>query len=99
MTITVGILCGGRSGEHQVSLLSARSIFQALERERFLPLVAIDRAGCWHAGSAEDLLVHADDPARIALRADLPAVWPAPPGARRSGLAATFRPARQQLRA
>lgn len=79
MTIHVGILCGGRSGEHQVSLLSARSIYQALDRERFAPLlVAIDRRGFWHAGSADDLLEHPEDPARIALRDDLPRCWPMP---------------------
>ncbi len=79
MTIHVGILCGGRSGEHQVSLLSARSIYQALDRERFAPLlVAIDRQGFWHAGSADDVLTHADDPARIALRDGLSRCWPMP---------------------
>ena len=43
MTLTIGILCGGRSGEHEVSLQSAFGIYNALDRGRFVPLlVAID---------------------------------------------------------
>jgi len=39
---------GGRSAEHEVSLLSARNVVEAVDRDRFdvLP-VAIDRAGNW----------------------------------------------------
>lgn len=68
MKSTVGIICGGRSGEHEVSLQSALGIYRALDRKRFDPiLLAIDREGIWRAGSAEELLRHPDDPARIAL--------------------------------
>ena len=65
MTLTIGILCGGRSGEHEVSLQSAWGIYRALDRRRFAPvLVAIDPSGVWRAGS-ESLLLDAGDPARI----------------------------------
>ncbi|WP_293914080.1 D-alanine--D-alanine ligase family protein [Deinococcus sp.] len=42
------LLCGGQSGEHAVSLMSARSVLTALPAERFevTPLV-IDQAGRW----------------------------------------------------
>ena len=40
------ILFGGRSAEHEVSLLSARNVFLALDRDRFEPLlVGIDKQG------------------------------------------------------
>ncbi len=46
--IRVGILFGGRSAEHEVSILSARNIFLALDRERFDPvLIGIDKRGRW----------------------------------------------------
>jgi len=32
---TVGVFFGGRSGEHEISLLSARSILAALDREKY----------------------------------------------------------------
>lgn len=45
----VGILFGGRSGEHQISLLSARSIVAAIDRTRYdVTLVGIDTSGRWH---------------------------------------------------
>ena len=45
--LRVALVFGGRSGEHEVSLISARSVAEALEgRYRVLPM-AIDRAGKW----------------------------------------------------
>src|SRR5690606_11837102 len=66
--IRVGIIFGGRSAEHEVSLQSARNILDALDRERFeATLIGIDKQGRWHVSASEDFLLHADDPARIAL--------------------------------
>jgi D-alanine-D-alanine ligase len=49
--LRVGILFGGRSGEHEVSLLSGASILKAIDRTRYdvLP-IAIDKQGHWHSG-------------------------------------------------
>jgi D-alanine-D-alanine ligase len=33
--IRVGILFGGRSGEHEISLLSAASVFKAINQNKF----------------------------------------------------------------
>jgi D-alanine-D-alanine ligase len=45
----VGLLFGGRSPEHPISIRSARSVFAALDRERFTPvLIGIDPSGRWH---------------------------------------------------
>ena len=44
----VGVLFGGRSAEHQVSVLSAQTVVRALDPDRFEPvLIGIDRAGRW----------------------------------------------------
>jgi len=73
----VAILCGGRSGEHEVSLQSALSIHDALERPRFDPvLVAIDPQGHWRTAPPEALVLHRDDPARIRLNPAAPVVEP-----------------------
>ena len=83
MVINLGILCGGRSGEHEVSLQSAQSIYAAVERERFQPLlVAIDKEGVWRLGSADELLRERDDPARIHLDPSAPPVLPVMEGER-----------------
>jgi D-alanine-D-alanine ligase len=44
------VLYGGRSAEHEISILSARFIVESLDRERFEPvLVGITKAGRWTA--------------------------------------------------
>jgi D-alanine-D-alanine ligase len=49
--IRVGIIFGGRSGEHEVSLRSARSIMDAIDRDKYdvLP-IGITKEGHWIAG-------------------------------------------------
>jgi len=43
------ILCGGRSDEHEISLISAHGILGALDRNLFEPLVVgISKKGVWH---------------------------------------------------
>jgi D-alanine-D-alanine ligase len=46
--LRVAIIFGGRSGEHEVSVASARSVMAAIDRERFEVVpVAIARSGAW----------------------------------------------------
>jgi D-alanine-D-alanine ligase len=56
--IRVGILFGGRSGEHEVSLLSAASVLQAIDRKKYEVVpIGITKEGRWvAAGHAERLL-------------------------------------------
>src|SRR5438270_12842347 len=47
--LRVAVLYGGRSGEHEVSLQSAASVINYLDRDRFeIVPVAIDKQGRWH---------------------------------------------------
>ncbi|MDR1971064.1 MAG: D-alanine--D-alanine ligase [Treponema sp.] len=46
--INVGILFGGKSAEHEVSLESARNVYEAIDREKYRPvLIGIDKSGRW----------------------------------------------------
>jgi D-alanine-D-alanine ligase len=56
--IRVGILFGGRSGEHEVSLLSAASVLQAIDKEKYEVVpIGITKEGKWlTATDAENLL-------------------------------------------
>jgi D-alanine-D-alanine ligase len=65
----VGILFGGKSAEHEISLLSAKNIYEALDREKFEPvLIGIDKNGRWLlSGDAEKFLLCPDNPALISL--------------------------------
>jgi len=56
--IRVGILFGGRSGEHEVSLLSAASVFSAIDKNKYEVVpVGITKEGRWlTSADAERLL-------------------------------------------
>ncbi len=52
--IRVGIVYGGRSVEHEVSIASATSILQALDPSRYdVRLIAVSKEGRWHLGGRE----------------------------------------------
>ena len=49
--LTVGVIFGGRSGEHEISLLSARSVIGALDPQKYrLVQIAITKQGQWLSG-------------------------------------------------
>ncbi|MDR2553239.1 MAG: D-alanine--D-alanine ligase [Treponema sp.] len=70
--LNVGILCGGKSAEHEVSLQSAKNIYEAMDREQFNPvLIGIDKSGRWLYGShsrVQDFIEYDGDPQRIRLK-------------------------------
>lgn len=54
--LRVGLLFGGRSVEHDVSVVSATSILSALDRTRYdVSLLGVDAEGGWHLIDAEAL--------------------------------------------
>lgn len=49
--LRVGVLFGGRSGEHEVSILSARGVMGAMDPEKYEVVpIAITKEGTWLAG-------------------------------------------------
>ncbi|MCL2193327.1 MAG: D-alanine--D-alanine ligase [Treponema sp.] len=56
--IRVGILFGGKSAEHEVSLQSAGNVYDAIDKNSFEPvLIGIEKSGKWRlAGDAVSLL-------------------------------------------
>ena len=56
--LRVGVLFGGRSGEHEVSLLSAASVLNAIDKNKYdVVPIGITKEGRWlTAGAAERLL-------------------------------------------
>src|ERR1700722_3683040 len=49
--LRIGILFGGRSGEHEVSLISAASVMQALDPQKYEAVpIGITKDGRGHAG-------------------------------------------------
>lgn len=66
--IRICLLFGGRSGEHEVSLQSAKSIYEALDKNKYeVFLVGIDKKGHWLFGSSSDYLLNSTNPRLISL--------------------------------
>ena len=66
--LRVGILFGGKSAEHEVSLQSAKNVIAALDKKKYEPvLLGIDKAGKWHMHGASHFLLNEKNPKLIAL--------------------------------
>ncbi|MBI4404206.1 MAG: D-alanine--D-alanine ligase [Deltaproteobacteria bacterium] len=76
---TVLILCGGKSEEHEISLISAHYVLEALDRNLFKPVVVgISRKGKWYLEDEKAFFkgpVRAD---KISLNEDAPSVQLSP---------------------
>src|SRR5580698_10599811 len=56
--LRVGILFGGRSGEHEVSLLSAASVLKAIDRKKYdVVPIGITKEGRWITASGAQMLL------------------------------------------
>lgn len=64
--IRVGVVFGGRSGEHEVSISSARSVIENLNSQKYeiLP-IGITKDGVWHTGIDSYKALDTDVPAKL----------------------------------
>ncbi|MFQ5864489.1 MAG: D-alanine--D-alanine ligase [bacterium] len=66
--IRVGILFGGKSAEHEVSLQSAKNVVEAIDKNKYeVVLLGIDKQGRWYLNEASRFLLNADNPKLISL--------------------------------
>lgn len=66
--IRVGILFGGQSAEHEVSLQSAKNVIEAIDKSKYdVVLIGIDKEGGWHLQEGSRFLLNADNPKLIKL--------------------------------
>ncbi|NLA41533.1 MAG: D-alanine--D-alanine ligase [Smithella sp.] len=55
--LTIGVLYGGRSGEHDVSLCSAASVVAALDKTKYdVVAIGIDRDGRWYVQDRPEII-------------------------------------------
>lgn len=66
--LKVGILFGGKSGEHEVSVVSATNVAQALDPEKYdVTLIGIDKTGRWLLPDQSILLSNVKNPRLVKL--------------------------------
>ena len=71
--LRVGVLFGGRSGEHEVSLLSAASVFKAIDRKVYEVVpIGITKQGRWVVAADAEQLLAGNYPDSSSLRAGDP---------------------------
>ena len=59
--IRIGVIFGGRSGEHEVSVRSAQSVIAAIDKEKYdVTPMAIAKSGKWLSPAESTLLLPAD---------------------------------------
>jgi D-alanine-D-alanine ligase len=79
MKKNVLLVCGGRSDEHEISLISAKCVLDAIDRTRFNPLlVGITREGVWHLEDEKNFYTGAFRADQIKLNTEAPTVTIAP---------------------
>jgi D-alanine-D-alanine ligase len=79
--LRVGILFGGKSAEHDISLQSAKNIINALDKRKYdLTLLGIDKKGMWYVQEALPLMPH-QQPATIGITTHLNDLATIVPGA------------------
>ncbi|MET0790292.1 MAG: D-alanine--D-alanine ligase family protein, partial [Polyangiaceae bacterium] len=85
--LRVAVLFGGRSAEHEISLLSARFVVESLDRNKYEPiLVGIDKSGRWLLQDEAFLLAAARDPRLVKLNQAMPGLLlPPHPGHETAG--------------
>jgi D-alanine-D-alanine ligase len=73
--LRVGIIYGGRSGEHEVSLASAAAVFQNLDPERYEAIpIRIEKDGRWTLAGRAPTLISAGDVIRSSHEETPPAI-------------------------
>jgi D-alanine-D-alanine ligase len=67
--IRVGVLFGGRSGEHEVSLLSATSVLNAIDKKKYEVVpIGITKEGRWVTAAHAERLLKGEKPSKPELR-------------------------------
>jgi D-alanine-D-alanine ligase len=66
--LRVGIIFGGKSAEHEVSLQSAKNIIEAIDKDKYdVLLIGIDKNGQWYLNEDTGFLLNANNPKLIQL--------------------------------
>ena len=67
--LKLGLICGGQSSEHEVSLQSVKFVLESVDLKKFIPyIIGIDKKGRWRLYEpGQKFLWHETDPKKIKL--------------------------------
>jgi D-alanine-D-alanine ligase len=66
MKLNIGVLIGGKSSEHKISLLSGKNVVNAIDREKYdVTVLYIDQEGKWYFAGDGVILANEDDARKV----------------------------------
>ncbi len=69
--LNIGILFGGKSAEHEISLISAQNVYNSLDKKKYQAiLIGIDKKGKWFLHN-KNFTTNSNDPKKIKLKKSL----------------------------
>tara|TARA_Y100001970_G_C14229045_1_gene857486 strand:+ start:2127 stop:3173 length:1047 start_codon:yes stop_codon:yes gene_type:complete len=75
--ITIGLIFGGTSGEHGVSIISAYNIQSSLNREKYnVLMIGIDKDGSWYLGDSVNFFEKINDVDNVSFKKNYPSILP-----------------------
>ena len=61
--IRVAIIFGGKSAEHEISIISAKNVIDAIDKEKYEPLpIGIDKDGSWYLNEQSKFILENSNP-------------------------------------
>ena len=87
--MTIAVIYGGRSGEHEISLISASAIVRGMSKENKVVLIGITKAGKWSVqDDSEYQRICADEKATLTIKEDKAKAVSLIPGAKKDAFVA-----------
>lgn len=64
--LQLGILCGGQSAEHEISINSAKNVIRALDKNKYdVHVIFINKAGQWHLLNSPEFFLAQENPLQL----------------------------------
>jgi D-alanine-D-alanine ligase len=61
--IRVAIIFGGKSAEHEISIISAKNVIDAIDKEKYEPIpIGIDKDGSWYLNEQSKFILESSNP-------------------------------------
>lgn len=61
--IRVAIIFGGKSAEHEISIISAKNVIDAIDKEKYEPIpIGIDKDGTWYLNEQSKFILESSNP-------------------------------------
>jgi len=61
--LRVAIIFGGKSAEHEISIISAKNVIDAIDKEKYEPIpIGIDKGGTWYLNDESKFILESNNP-------------------------------------